>query len=310
MGRNPPTRALAALRRAAGAPRVFAAARRAGRAVGLDVLRADFYSPVPDTAALPAHTWKLPSPMPGLVLDLDAQLAWLRDELGAALAEFTPPRDAPGDETGFHFANFAFGPVDASVLYAVVRTRRPRRVLEIGAGFSTLAIAGAARRNAAEGSPVHHRVVDPHPHPALAHVAGEIDLQVRSATDLPAEAFAELGAGDVLFVDTTHTLRPGGDVVRLLLEAVPSLAPGVLVHVHDVFRPYEYPRALYDEFGVAWQEQYLVQALLAFNAQLRVVCANHALFRERAADLRALVPGFEAVPELPSSFWFERVAVP
>jgi predicted O-methyltransferase YrrM len=280
--------------------------RRILRPLGYDVLRSGPYSPVPDLDRLPASTWTAAAPMPGLELDLDAQLALLRS-LEAELAEFTPPVGSPGDERGFYVANPSYGPVDATILHALVRSRRPARVLEVGAGFSTLVIAGAAARNAAAGAPVEHRVVDPQPSGVLDAVRADIDLRVEDARRIPLEELAALEAGDVLFIDTSHAVRPGGEVLYLLLEALPALRPGVLVHVHDVFRPYEYPRRLYEEFGVAWQEQHLLQAFLAFNPRFAPRCAAHALFRRRPAELAALIPRFGAVEELPSAFWFERV---
>lgn len=286
--------------------RTYHALRRVARRAGFHLVRANYYSPIPDTAALPDAAWDRPSPMPGLPLDLDAQVAMLERDLGAHLAEFRPPRDPPGDADGYHFDNPFYGPVDAAVLHAMVRHHRPRTVLEIGAGFSTLVAAGAAARNAQEGAPVEHRVVDPYPSPLLERLGSRISLRAQEATDVPLEEFAALHAGDLLFVDTTHTVRIANDVLFLLLEAIPSLAPGVIVHVHDVFRPYEYPRVLADTFGVYWQEQYLLQALLAFNDRFEVLCANHALYRDRRAALRALVPGVDAVDHAPSGFWFRR----
>jgi predicted O-methyltransferase YrrM len=277
---------------------------------GLHVVRANYYSPIPDTDTVPASTWTDPAPMPGLALDLDAQLGWLRDDLGPFLDEFRPPRDPPGNADGYFLDNSMYGPVDAALLHAIVRWAKPSRILEVGAGFSTLVASGAAQLNAADGSPVDHRVVDPYPSPVLARLGDRVGVRPLGATEIPAEDFAALGSGDVLFIDTTHTLRPANDVLFLLLEAVPALAPGVIVHVHDVFRPYEYPRELLDTFGAYWQEHWLLQALLVQNDRFEVLAANHALFRDRLPALRALVPSLEGVDHAPSGFWFRRTRVP
>jgi hypothetical protein len=111
----------------------------------------------------------------------------------------------------------------------------------------------------------------------------------------------------VLFVDTSHAVRLGGEVVRLVLEVLPGLAPGVLVHVHDVFRPFEYPRVLIERYNKHWQEHHLLQAFLAFNPRFRVLVAAHALARLRTAEVTALVPALR--PGMaPSAFWFEALA--
>src|SRR5581483_11082477 len=101
---------------------------------------------------------------------------------------------------------------------------------------------------------------------------------------VPAERLDEhvitgLGLGDVLFVDTTHTVKTGGDVTRIVLEFLPRLAPGVLVHLHDIFLPYEYPREWVVQERRAYAEQYLLQAFLAFNPTYEVVFPAHAVTR-------------------------------
>jgi len=289
--------------RARAARRFSLLARRAARRAGFHLVRADFYSPIPDTDAVPASAWAEPSPMPGLDLDLDAQVALLEGPLAPLLAQFRPPRHAA---SGYFFDNAMYGLIDAAVLWALVRSSRPATVLEIGAGFSSLVVDAALAANGAG----EHRVVDPYPSPLLAQLRPTASVRALPATDVPLEEFAALRAGDVLFVDTTHTVRIAGDVLYLLLQAVPALAPGVLVHVHDVFRPYEYPRFFFDEVGVVWQEHYLLQALLAFNDRFEVVCANHALWRERRPALDALIPGLAGFDQGPSGFWFRRTDVP
>ena len=291
--------------------REFHLARRIGRRLGYDVLPASFYSPVPDTGALPQSVWDEPSPMPGVELDLEAQVEMLESELAEYLREFSPPADPPGNREGFYLTNPFYGPADAALLYAMVRRHRPRRVLELGSGFSTLVIAGARARNDEEGGvqDAEHRVVDPYPSPVLDAVRERIELQPTSAAELPLEQFAALEAGDILFVDTSHTLKPGSEVLYLLLEALPALRPGVIVHIHDVFRPFEYPRLLYDTYGNCWQEHYLVQAFLAFNREYEIVCAAHAIARLHGERLRELVP-LHRPDHPPSGFWLRRVATP
>lgn len=245
--------------------------------------------------------------MPGLELDLDAQVEMIDRDLATHLAEFDPPWDPPGNEEGFYLGNPFYQAVDAALLYAMVRRHRPSRVLELGAGFSTLVISGAGRQNGAEGAPLEHHVVDPFPSPALASITDRIDVRRASATDVEVGDFTTLQAGDLLFIDTTHTVKAGGDVIYLVLEVLPQLSPGVLVHIHDFFRPFEYPRVLYEAFGVYWQEHYLLQALLAFNPNFEVLCASHALARLRADQLRAVIPSL-GDHTVPSSLWLRKTS--
>lgn len=284
----------------------YPALRRAARRCGYHLVKADYYSPIPDLDALPSTTWTEPSPTPGVDLRIDAALTMLAGPLRAYVEEFAPPAEAPGSARGYHYANPMYGSLDGEVLYAMVRHHRPARVLEIGAGFSTLCIVEALERNEAQGSPSHHVVVDPNPAAVLDRVRDRIELRAVAAESLDAAAVSELRADDLFFIDTTHTLRPANDVLRLLLELLPTVADGVIVHIHDFFRPFEYPRALPEQFGVYWQEHYLVQALLAHSTRWRVLCANHALARLHPDTVAALVPSFSP-QSAPSALWIEAV---
>lgn len=274
---------------------------RAARRSGLDVTRSDFYSPLVDPAALRPEVFTEPDPMPGLELDLDGQLRFIETELLGFVSEFRPPLAAPGDPDGFHLDNPYYGPLDAHLLFAIVRRFAPARVLELGSGFSTLIIERALHA----GTPAVHQVVDPFPSPLLAGLSDPPRVHRTSAADLPAAHFAQLRENDVLFIDTSHTVKPGGEVVRLVLEVLADLAPGVLVHFHDIFRPFAYPRVLYERYGVHWQEQYLLQAYLADNPNFEVLVANHALWRLRADAVAGWFPGLR--PEMaPSGCWIRR----
>src|SRR5205807_9593176 len=98
-----------------------------------------------------------------------------------------------------------------------------------------------------------------------------------------------------------------GEVVRLVLEVLPGLAPGVIIHFHDIFRPFAYPRIFYERYNVHWQEQYLLQALLAENPNFRIVLANHALWRLHPERMKLRFEGLREGMQ-PSGFWLERRA--
>ena len=121
-----------------------------------------------------------------------------------------------------------------------MRSARPRLVIEVGSGFSTLVLDQAARRNAEDGAPARLVTIDPYPSPLIARL--ETELHPVRGTEVPLSEFEALEAGDILFCDTTHTVKLGSEVNYLILEVLPRLAPGVLVHFHDVFLPWEYPR--------------------------------------------------------------------
>ena len=195
--------------------------------------------------------------------------------------------------------------VDAAVLHAIVRGTRPRRIVELGSGHSTLVAAAACLANEREGAPVDYRAYDPYPKVARPGLPGLTELSTTPAEDLPAERLAELGNDDVLVVDTTHTVKTGGDVNHIVLDVLPRLRPGVLVHFHDIFLPWEYPRVWAEDYGLYWAEQYLLQAFLSMNDGFEVVCALYALSREQPEGLRELVPAWRE-GTVPGAFWIRR----
>lgn len=275
------------------------------RRAGYHLVRANYYSPIPDLDALPERIWTQPDAMPGLDCNLDAQVAFLDRELGPFVREFDGPADPPGNAEGYHLRNEFFNEMDAEILYAMIRRLAPKRVVEIGSGYSTLVIAGAARRNREEGNTLRHQVCDPYPSPVLGPVREQIELHPISATEIAAQRVAELEAGDVLFIDSTHTVKPAGDVVHLLLGVLPMVASGLAIHLHDIFRPFEYPRQQFEYYGSYWQEHHLVQAFLAFNGEFEIVCANQALAKLRYEQVRKLIQSLTATSN-PSSLWLRR----
>jgi predicted O-methyltransferase YrrM len=282
---------------------IVRALSRPMRRAGFDFELRSFYSPIPNTELIPDQRWRRSSPMPGIEFDLERQFAYVEGELAPAIAEFKPPRQPTGDRFAYHLDNGLFQGGDADLLYAVIRHHRPARVLELGAGFSTLVGAMAARANRDDGHETRLRSCDPYANGGgAAQVDGLEAIIPVAAEELSADLFSELAAGDVLFIDSSHTVRIGGDVVHLFCEVIPQLAPGVLVHVHDVYLPYEYPREWMDRMRWYWAEQYLLQALLVGNDRLEVLAGAYALWRADPERLRAAIPNLDPAHP-PISFW-------
>jgi predicted O-methyltransferase YrrM len=293
-----------------------AVARRTGKALarrlGYDLVKRHFYSPVPDVQSLPDDFWERRSPLSGLDVDPEAQLRFLERDLGPHVAEFTPPR-GPGPTPGFYLDNGTYGPVDAEVLYALIRLHRPARVIEVGSGFSSLVIGAALEANRAAGSDADYEMIDPFPASA-SHEMGGVDalrslgrLTEQDVTLVPLETFRALESGDVLFVDGTHTVKAGSDANRMILDVLPELRPGVIVHFHDIFLPYEYPREWLEGLEYYWAEQYLLQAFLAFNDAFEIVFAAHMLARELPDRLARTIPS-TSTGASPAALWLRRRA--
>ena len=152
--------------------------------------------------------------------------------------------------------------------------------------------------------------IDPFPGELLGksnNIPGLQSLMETKVQDLDLEFFSQLDPGDILFIDSSHTVKIGGDVNYLFLEVLPRLNPGVIVHVHDIFFPFEYRRHwVLDEFRF-WTEQYLLQAFLTFNAEFEVLLANYYLSRYHKEHLRATFPDLSRW--IGGSFWMRRKPV-
>lgn len=267
-----------------------------------------FYSPIPDTREL-GPALSATTDLPGIDMRDDAQqslLAELSAEVGEEWAAL--PR-TPGGETEFFIDNQAFESVDAEVLYGLIRKFKPKRYCEIGSGWSTVCALTAARRNIAEGHACHLDAIEPYPHEFLQHLAGDplLSLSVTRAQDVPMELFSTLGAGDILFIDSSHVLRAGSDVQREFLEILPRLVPGVLVHVHDIFLPAEYPESWLLEDHRFWNEQYLLQAFLIGNRMFEVLFAASYMHQRHPEALKRAIPSYDPATRRPGSFWMRRV---
>ena len=271
-----------------------------------DLVQRNYYSPVPDLSALPEGIWERRSDLSGIDLKLEQAIEMIERDLAPFVAELDFPREGPRPPGEFFLQNENYESVDAELLYAFLRARKPGRVVELGSGYTTLLIADACRRNAEDGSVTDHLAYDPYPRP---HIVGNrppsTEFRPISATEVPLSEFAELGEGDILFVDTTHTVKLGSDVNYLILDVLPTLKTGVIVHFHDIFLPWEYPRRWFEEMDYFWAEQYLLQAFLTFNDEFDVLLPAQAVAREYPQRLQRVIPSFGPGVS-PAAFWLLR----
>ncbi len=148
--------------------------------------------------------------------------------------------------------------------------------------------------------------IEPYPQQFLLDgVTGVTDLRIERVQETPLDLFSELSAGDVLFIDTAHTVKTGGDVVWIFQEIIPRVAPGVLVHIHDVFVPGEYPEQWVMD-GWGWNETYLVRAFLSFNEAFQVVWGQQYMLHHHLDELQRAFPALERYPPSGAALWIRR----
>jgi hypothetical protein len=208
-------------------------------------------------------------------MNRSVQLDLLRKHFPKFRNEYEQFPTTPTEEPGrFYLNNHLFDGTDALVAYCMVRHFQPQSIMEIGSGFSSLLLGQAAAKNNTSAL----ICIEPFPQEFLKQgFPGLHRLIEKKVEEIDLEIFSELQSGDVLFIDSSHTVKIGGDVNYLFLEILPRLEPGVIVHIHDIFLPFEYRRDwVLDEFRF-WTEQYLLQAFLTFNSEFEVLMANSYL---------------------------------
>jgi predicted O-methyltransferase YrrM len=270
--------------------------------VGFQLVYASYDSPIPDVRSLEPEFFDRPDPMRGVAFDVDRQMEFVERELADHCRKFDPPMSAAeAAPHRFYLRNGTYESVDAELLYAMVRRFAPRRVVELGSGYSTLIIREALERHGVADIDRTLHTYDPYPSSLLAADWPVAPLPVQDISD---EVFDELEAGDLLFVDTSHTVKAGGDVNRIVLDVLPMLRPGVIVHFHDIFLPYPYSRKHLEEAHF-WTEQYLLQAFLTANDGWEVLVGGYAVARAHPSRLGAVIPSFSPGAS-PGAFWIRR----
>jgi len=233
-----------------------------------------FYSPVVDPGELKAERNRLWPEKP-VIVGVDFNDDGHRRILTEVFPQYVKLYDYPEllpEERGlvdFYTRNNQFSWLDARALFVLLHAWRPRRVIEVGSGYSSLLIADVNRRWFDSG--IHVTCIEPYPRPFLRNRIGGLSRLIEDKVQhVRGEEFAALEAGDVLFVDSSHVVKTGSDVNRIVFDVLPALACGVHIHIHDIFLPHDYPQTWAVAQNRSWNEQYLVQALLMYTKGFRV----------------------------------------
>ncbi len=272
-----------------------------------------FYSPIPDIDDLEERgVWNKRSEMRGIDFRSEDQvtlLSLLGKEYGSECMWPLLPTEDPFE---FYVQNPSFSFGCAASTHCMIRHFRPRLVIEIGSGMSSRVISKALKLNkGGDGENGRYIVVDPYPNDAIRTELRDGNELVESRVELlDGRFFEKLGANDILFIDSGHCVRIGGDVNFLFLDVLPRLERGVIVHVHDIGLPYEYSKAYAtnEAFRQFWTEQYLLQGFLCFNSEFEVLLAMSYVMTDHHEVFRQSFPHYDpAIHQFKSgSLWMRR----
>jgi len=270
-----------------------------------------YYSPIPDTGSLPTSLWSRHTQLPGLELNLDEQmhrLTLFKEQYGAEYDQL--PIKATADPSRFYMDNGYFGNVDAEIYYSMIRHYKPMHVLEVGAGHSTLLASQALSVNKTRDPAYVYELLAIEPYPRrelLSHVKGLTQLIEQPIQDVPLDYFSRLKANDILFIDSSHIVKIGSDLQVELLEILPRLNEGVFIHFHDIFTPAEYPQSAIQQDHAFYNEQYFLQAFMAFNSHFKVIWANSYLHLNHKELLEQSFSSYRTMHRWPASFWIQKI---
>ena len=265
----------------------------------------DYYSPLNDVGFLHENRdlWKnRPSPST-IHWNVNEQLI-IAGKVGDYVDELKDvPQDHQPDKLEYCWNNPMWNNTDALVQYGLLRHFKPKRLVEIGCGWSSLLMKRALDRNQTE---CHVTQIEPYPNPALLELfPKDWQLHRTPLQRAPVEIFESLQAGDICFYDGSHCSKAASDVNWFFFEVLPRLAPGVIIHIHDIFLPDDYPDLWIFERGQTWNEQYLLQAFLMNNNDYKILIANAFLFKTNGKELEKLYRGVQ--PPYGCSFWMQKI---
>ncbi len=277
----------------------------------LHLLRKHYYLPIPEAEDCNQEYWDSISELAGIEIEDETIKRFVEHKLEPIKPELKRyPLHKEDADGGFYLINGAFMAVDADMYYGLIRYARPSRIIEVGCGLSTLLASDAVRKNRDEGADIEYLCIEPYPSARLRDGTSEVDrfLEVK-VQQVNLKEFTTLDENDILFIDTTHVLKAGGDVQFLYCEILPRLAPGVLVHVHDISLPRHYPKVYFEESYYFWNEQYLLQAFLTHNTRVEVIWPGNYMMVHHPQWMLKTFPEImimrESYPSSePSSFWF------
>ena len=279
--------------------------------LGFYVIPNHFYYPIPDTRNLKNSLWSNHSELIGINMNREKQLELLsifESNFKPEYEQFSTNKTTVPHE--YYLSNAIFKSIDTETLYCIVRYFKPSNIYEIGSGNTTYLSAKALVKNMAQDSQYQCQLIaiDPYPNEILrAGFPSFSKVIIKKMQDIPYTEFSALKENDILFIDSSHVLKIGSDVQYEYLEILPRLRVGVIIHVHDIFMPAEYPRKWVLTDHMFWNEQYLLQAFLSFNESFEVMWAGSYMHLNYPERLERAFKSYNRLKTWPGSVWIRRI---
>ena len=276
------------------------------RNIGYTLITDHFYQPIPNRQEIMTYAGK-ERPLSSIEWHLDKQTELVKYLLEKYALEFNNKEIF----SAFGYSEDSSGLIsgDAEVLYAMVREKKPSRIIEIGSGGSTKIIAAALKMNFIENSQKSQLIsIEPYPQDFLKDFANvskdflEFSLLTQKVEAVDLSVFESLQTNDILFVDSSHVFKSGSDVEFEFLQVYPRLQTGVLVHIHDIFFPYDYPIEWNLKESRYWNEQYFLETFLQFNKKFQVLASLSMVSSYKNSVFLENINAYNE-DRLPGSFW-------
>lgn len=270
-----------------------------------------FYSPVVDREDIIKRQetiWKNNPELQGINFDPDQHEIILSQWFPRHLDAYDYPEqlEETPDLNRFFTQNSQFSWLDSRTLFVLLNEWKPKRMIEIGSGFSSLLTADVNTRYLDKS--IDFTCIEPYPREFLKKsVLGITSVITERVEKIPLDIFNGLEAGDILFIDSSHVAKTGSDVNYLVFEVLPSLKPGVRIHIHDIFLPREYPKEWVIKENRSWNEQYVIRALLMYSTAFRVLFSCSYAFHHYPELITLALKLKNGRSYGGSSLWLERL---
>ena len=279
---------------------------------GVIIYPIHYYYPAPNVLELEKrHIFEKKKILYGIDFNETKQFEFLKSISLLYAKECNFPSEKTHNQEDYYTECGSFSYGCASLLHCIIRKYKPKRIIEVGVGNSSKVINRALSFNNKEGNTSEYIAIDPYPQSYVGQLEHLSRLVAKPVEELDLDLFRSLEENDILFIDSSHQVKIGNDVLFLYLEVLPLLKPGVLVHIHDINLPYEYSKAYFlnEEFRVCWNEQYLLQAFLIHNSNYQILLGAANIMENYLDKFKEAFPLFNPHKHVSASgsFWVQRI---